>query len=78
MRQRIRRLMPGLLHSMSLWTWLGQVIVSVPVFPDDEQDGQEPETTVGPPPGHPERPAGHQPMTPEERVLWANLEGTDR
>lgn len=75
MRQRLRRLVPELLNSMTMWSWLGQVVVTLPVFPDDEQ---KPETPVGPPPGHPERPAGHRPMTPEEREIWANLEGTDR
>jgi hypothetical protein len=78
MLERLRRLLPGLLNSMSLWSWLGQVVVALPVYPDDEQDGAEPVTAVGPPPGHPERHAGDQPMTAEERALWANLEGTDR
>jgi hypothetical protein len=78
MRERLRRLMPGLLNSMSVWTYLGQVVVTLPVSQDEEQDGTEPGTAIGPPAGHPERPAGDRPMTPAERELWANLEGTER
>jgi hypothetical protein len=74
MRERIRHMLPGLLNAMALWTWLGQVIVAVPDFADQEPERAEP---AGPPPGHPER-LSDRPMTPEERALWANLEGTDR
>lgn len=65
-RRRLRRMTPGLLSSMSLLSWLGQMMMALPVVPEDD-------TPVGPPPGHPERHAGDQPMTPEERALWANL-----
>jgi hypothetical protein len=89
-RHLFRRMAPGLLSSMALWSWLGPVVLALPALPDDETDdeiGHGPddgpddrdlEAAVGPPPGHPERYAGHLPMTPEEHALWSDLEGTGR
>ena len=37
-----------------------------------EQGADQPEAAV-PPNGHPERPAGHIPLTAEERSIWARL-----
>lgn len=76
-RRRFRRMVPGLLNSMSLWSWLGPVVLALPALPDDEADGPDP-LAAGPPPGHPERYAGDLPMTPEEHALWADLDGTGR
>lgn len=93
-RHRFRRMAPGLLASMALWSWLGPVVLALPALADDERDDEPDdeiddeiddgpddrylEAAVGPPPGHPERYAGHLPMTPEEHALWSDLRGTGR
>jgi hypothetical protein len=70
-------MMSGLLESLSVWACLGQPVIFLPL-PTEEQDGSAAETAVGPPPGHPERPAGFRPPTPAERELWARLQAPDR
>ena len=43
----------------------------VAVHPDLIRDSRP---GCGPPPGHPERPAGHLPPTPDELALWRQIE----
>ena len=44
--------------------------VAVPWYGSPDRAAPDP-LPHAPPPGHPERPAGHVPPTPTERALWA-------
>lgn len=83
-RYRIRRALAELLSSLSVLSWLGQMII-IPPDPPAEDDvvdarsatGPPARPVSGPPPGHPEQlpDGGH--LTDAEREFWTHLEGLD-
>lgn len=73
-RRCLRRMGSALLGGLAGLSFLGHAVPPVPAGGGDE-DGRA--VPGGLPPGHPERLAAEQPMTPAERELWTHLDGID-